>query len=125
MGYGCYYTNKETETRAFWVEVDYEDDQENEFAWNNEILNLQHEFESLGYEQENEHQFYNGLFNIILESGHGGKIVVRLEPICFESNLFNLSMAIHEKSYTRIGKHLKKQGYPLRIASSRHTSMEY
>lgn len=127
MGVGCYHTNKETETKAFWIDIDQDD----ENIWDAEIGNLKYEFEKLGYEEETETKFNNGLFSIILESEHEGKIVIRLEPVYIgsydnsDSRLFGLAIANHARSYARIGRHLKKEGYPLRIASSGQTSMEY
>ena len=137
MGTGCYYTNKETGTRAFWIDIDpyYEDDNGDEiydeWIWEDTCLNLQSELEYLGYQKETNLKFYNGLYNLILEGGYGSEIVIRLEPRITEAyyyedvRLYNLALANHDRCYDRIAKYLHKMGYPLRIATSGYTSCKY
>jgi hypothetical protein len=129
MGAGCYYTHKETGTRAVWIDLDYspetDDDGEEvdkEFMWDDEVEFLGSAIEELGYEQESNYVFRNGLFNIELESGYGGEIIIRLEPRYSEGSEYQLAMANHERSYDRIKRHLLKRGYELRIATSGYTS---
>ena len=138
MGHGCYYTNKETGSRAFWIDLDYSEQIDEEtgldyanFAFGDTILNLGYELQDIGYEQMGEYEFCNGLYYLILESGYGGKVVIRLEPkgsdryYYDDIRIYNLAMANHERCYARIGRELLKIGYKLRIASSGYTSTEY
>ena len=137
MGTGCYYTNKETGTKAFWIDVNpyYEDENgEEQFfedIWDDTVLELEYEFKKLGYQKYDSYLFYNGLFNLELESGYGNEIVIRLEPretnryYLEDVRLHNLAIANHDRCYDRIAKHLDKLGYPLRIATSGYTSSEY
>jgi hypothetical protein len=130
MGHGCFYTHKETETRAAWIPLEYyytdEDGKEviDEFVWDDEISNLRYTFDEIGYKYDSQYLFYNGLFNVELESGHGGEIVIRLEPRYSEGPEYQLALANHERSYDRIKRHLIKSGYELRIATSGYTSCE-
>lgn len=129
MGHGCYYTNKETGTKAFWVEVDYtttnEDGEEihDDFAWNDTVDNLKYVLEAIGYNQESEYEYSNGLYQLILESTHGGDVVVRLEP-SEDYQLFGLAVANHAKCYAKLGRELLKY-HVLRIAATAWTSTKY
>jgi len=138
MGHGCYYTNKITRTKAFWIDINpyYEDEETgeeifDEHAWSDEVGNIKYELEKIGYTQDSTYEFHNGLFNLILESGHGNEIIIRLEPKGEEQyytediRIHNLALANHSRSYSKIGKHLLSQGYKLRIASSGYTSTNY
>ena len=138
MGQGCYYTNNITRTRAFWIDINpyYKNEETGEDmfddqAWSDVTGNLMYELESLGYSHQDDYKFYNGLYNLTLDGGHGHEIVIRLEPKGEEqyhtddTRIFNLAMANHERCYARLGKELKKLGYHLRIASSGYTSMKY
>jgi hypothetical protein len=138
MGHGCYYTNNITKTKAFWIDVDpyYEDEETGEemfddYAWDDEVGNLTYELEKIGYTQDSDYEFHNGLFNVVLESGHGHEIIIRLEPRGEEQyyiediRVYNLALANHCRSYRKIGKHLLSLGYKLRIATSGYTSTEY
>lgn len=137
MGAGCYYTNNETGTRAFWIDTEpYYTDPEtgkecyDEFIFDDTIGNLKYTLESLGYEQESTYKFANGLYDLILESGHGNEIVFRLEPheettFGIDQKIYNLAMANHDKCYTAIAKKLCQEGYELRMATSGYTSGSY
>ena len=138
MGHGCYYTNNETKSRAFWIDLSYyyEDEETKEdtydaFLWDDTISNLKYELESIGYTQKDEYNFYNGLFNLVLESGYGGEVVFRLEPLninCYYSEdvrIYNLALGNHSKCYNKLAKELVKVGYKLRIATSGYTSTDY
>jgi len=132
MGAGCYYTNTEKGTKAFWVNVEqyYEDEEGNEVFDETAFESVKDQIEDslmkIGYEVcsvGNETFISNGLFEIFLESTYNGDgIVVRLEPVDFESPLYNLSMANHDRSYQRIIKHFKEEGYSMSIATSGYTS---
>lgn len=138
MGHGCYYTNEITGTKAFWIEINpyYEDEETgkecfDEHAWGDTIGNLKYELEKIGYSQQDNYHFYNGLYNLILESGHGNEIVIRLEPRGEEQyyiedvRIHNLALANHQKCYDKLGRELKNIGYTLHIATSGYTSTEY
>lgn len=138
MGAGCYYTNKITGTKAFWIEVNpyYEDEETgeeivDEHAWDDLVGNLKYELEKIGYKQDSKLEFHNGLFNLILESGYSDELIIRLEPKGEEQyyiedvRVHNLALANHSRSYNRLGKHLKSLGYPMRVATSGYTSTTY
>ena len=128
MGAGCYYTHKETGTRAFWVDVDpyYTDEdgqeQHDEFAWQDEVGNIGCELEALGYKKSAPYEWQNGLFTVTLASGHGNEVVIYMNPAHLYGREYSLAMATHERSSARIKRHLLKQSYPLRIATSGYTS---
>lgn len=131
MGAGCYYTNKETRTKAFWIDTPpNEDDIDFNSVFDDEIQNLHYELLKLGYDQDRIDDYYhysNGLFQMILESKYEGDgIVIRLEPHTEEpANIYTLGMANHERSYYKLARELNKAGYPLRIATSGYTSTIY
>ena len=125
MGAGCYYTNKETGTKAFWIDFPFFDDKQDYQSYFETLLqDLQHLFLDLDYIQYDEYSFFNGLFNLNLETTYyGDGLVIRLEPHTEENiNIYNLAMANHSRSYERIKRALMKQDYTLRIASSGYTS---
>lgn len=136
MGAGCYYTHKETGTKAYWVSTDFARfDDEGELREDGLYLldvedmeeNLSEIFYSLGYEQmsvngvrKGEH--FNGLFNVKLESTyHGDGVLIYLEPRYFESPYYQLAMANHDKAYDRIMREVNKH-YEVCIATSAWTS---
>ena len=133
MGHGCNYRNKETDTKAFWIEVDDPDD---EFGVEMMLDDLRYEFEQLGYEVDDNSGnliYYNGLGKIELETTYdSGGIVVRLEPAFIPdfwsepevTARYNLFMANHERMYNRIKRHFLNAGYNLRIATSGYTSTQ-
>lgn len=133
MGYGCYFTNKESGTKSFWIDVEtgYEDEHGNfyadEWAMDDELLNVQTELENMGYNMETSYHFWNGLYDLFLEFGpEGDMIIFRLEPLedC-EQGTYNLAMANFERNYDAIAKRLIKAGYELRVATSGYTSGTY
>lgn len=140
MGAGCNYTNRETETKAFWIDLGFEwDENLNEVTnqiryndiWEDTNLDLIYVFKDIGYDQNSKGNFCNGLGKIELESTHDGNgVVIRLEPLSTEIwhhediKKYNLFMANHYIMYERIKKKLLDSGYSLRIATSGYTSTE-
>lgn len=127
MGYGCYFTNKETGTRSFWIDLHDETGETNLWATRGIICHVSDILDEIGYIQEKDSKFYNGLYDLYLEYGPmGDKIIFRLEPLedC-ESNIYNLAMANFQKCYDKIAKTLIKYGYQLRTATSGYTSSRY
>lgn len=131
MGYGCYFTNKETVTRSFWIDIDFllddETGEENLWAIRDFIFDVSYILEKIGYTQEKDSKFYNGLYDLYLEYGPmGDKMIFRLEPLedC-ENNIYNLAMSNFQKCYDKIAKTLISYGYELRIATSGYTSCKY
>lgn len=132
MGYGCYFTNKETGTRSFWIDIDpyNENEEENldiDLIFDDLICDVSDILDEIGYIQEKDSKFYNGLYDLYLEYGPmGDKIIFRLEPLedC-DSNIYNLAMANFDKCYDKIARTLISYGYELRIATSGYTSGRY
>ena len=135
MGAGCNYTNKEAGTRAFWIVISYyyEDDDTGEelfddYAWNATLESLEDILLVIGYQQETNMHYRNGLYDLFFEEGHDGILVVRLEPIGNEveghdMRMYNLAMANHKKSYGKLRDELARH-YSLRISTSSWTSGE-
>lgn len=124
------YTHNETRTRAFWVDFDpftegvEDDDDLRQFEWTDMVQQVGSVLEELGYSnwRGDQYKYYNGLFQVELESTyHGDGLVVRLEPLA-DSEMYHLALANHDRSYERIKKALLKAGFPLRIATSGYTS---
>ena len=137
MGAGCYYTHNNSEIenrRAFWIDMNYTSEDEDgneihdEFIWDDTIGNLKYTFKEIGYNNVSEYIFENGLFQIELESGYGGEIIVRLEPkgeeryYAEDNSIHNLALSNHDRSYDKIKRALLAEGYELRIATSGYTS---
>ena len=130
MGAGCYYTNRETQTKAVWVSIPEWAEQGNEAEYyeryNEHHSELVDQLQGLGYDQVDANICQNGLFEIHLESTyHGDGIVIRMEPITYNGELdmqvYNLAMANHQKCYDKIIRELKSI-FELRIATSGYTS---
>jgi hypothetical protein len=133
MGAGCYYTHKETGTKAFWIDLDnleYDENDSDQYEDNFwfEVENIKTQIHSLNYEIDrfDRLKLYNGLAEVKLESTYyGDGIVVLLEPNQYQdSALFNLFLANHNRMYNRIKRKLLQAGYKLRIATGGFTSME-
>ncbi len=122
MGAGCYYTHKCNKEKAAWVVVpDFGNDQE---AFDDWFFFLKDEIGNLGYEEINKRHFQNGLFDLYLDSTYYGEgVILRLEPRANEwEKEYNLAMANHSRSETKLLKTLIKLNYSLRIATSGYTS---
>jgi hypothetical protein len=121
VGAGCYYTHKETKTKAFWVELDFAEEEEDTFfLWDWYMEEIGSCLELTGYSKRSTYNYFNGLFEVCLESTYEGDgLVVRLEP-CEE--YYNLAMANHDRSYDKIKNVILSQGFELRIATSGYTS---
>lgn len=130
MGAGCYYTHKETNTKAYWVEFGYFDQDLYDSVVEDILGELKKIFEKLGYQQIDDRfgkpslVFENNLFSIQLESTyHGDAFVIRLEPQSNEHPLYQLALGRHAAEYKRIMRQVN-QLYPLHIATSSWTSTE-
>lgn len=126
MGAGCYYRNKETGTKAFWIDL-YDDDEnghERELTFHDTIQDIGNILEGQStFEQIEDDHYISSLYELRLEStyyGHG--LVFRMEP---HEDYYNLAMANHAKNYKFIAKLIHAAGYRLRIATSGWTSGEY
>lgn len=125
MGAGCYYTNKETGTKSFWIDLDSfmnEDENFNDF-WSGYFKTILNE---LGYIEIDNNKFINGLYTLYLEfTYYGNGLIFRLEPHEDDTKIYNLAMANFDKNYHHLARVLIKDNFKLRIASSSYTSMEY
>ena len=114
------------EQKPFGIDFPFfEEDQDYyHFYFETLLQDLQHLFLDLDYIQSDEYSYFNGLFNLNLETTyHGDGLVIRLEPHTeVNINIYNLAVANHSRSYERIKRALMKQGYTLRIATSGYTS---
>ena len=117
MGAGCYYTNNETNTKAFWIDLG---DVHSDFYLDSISENL----ENLNFIDSKEGYYYNGLYQIYVESTYyGDGLVIRMEPQTeYGINIYNLAMANHSKHYAHLIKEFSKN-FDLRMASSSYTSM--
>jgi hypothetical protein len=139
MGAGCYYTHKETGTKACWIVLpvydaengDGLDEQEwNETEWDFITEDLDGMMDTLGYYKQDRLTYRNGLVEVTFESTYyGDGIVVLIEPIYvgnyYDCKLYNLAITNHTRIENRILKAIHKCGYKLRYATSGYTSAEY
>lgn len=132
MGAGCYYTHSETKTRAAWIDLQPSQDANEDFEGNDYFDYVREDLENLltgnGYEKAYSEKcdFYNGLFDIFLESTYyGDGIVIRIEPRHDEWNhgkRYSLALANHHRTERKILKLIFESGYKLRIATSGYTA---
>lgn len=133
MGAGCYYThNTIPNTKAFWVEVESEEEED----FFHDDYQEQKDFikdclQELGYCDKYSKNLENGLYEVVFESTYyGDSILVMLESkyerryYADEIRLHNLAVANHDRSYRKIQKHLLKNGIKLRMAAGGYTSYE-
>jgi len=137
MGTGCYYTNKETGTRAFWMDINpyYQDEDGNEvyddYLFDDLLDNLKYELKDMGFDHIDNQTYQNTLYTLHLEGGHGHELIFRLEPRYIDAyhkddiRLYNLALGSHERNYNALAKKLIKLGYELSIATSGYTSAIY
>lgn len=133
MGAGCYYTHKGTGTKAFWIDIDPSHQNEagewetNEHLLEDTVFNLGSELEAIGWKKYDVDHFYNGFYDLYMESTYyGDGIVFRMEPLAgLENQLYGLAMHNFDKSYDKLARWLNKCGYTLRIATSPYTSGKY
>jgi len=124
MGAGTYYTNKETGTKAFWIDID---NSEEDFIHEYILDDIYSSIESFGFVGIDRNKLINGLFEIIIEPKYyGDGYVIRMEPHTEDDErIYYLALANHNKHYSSLGKKLKNAGYNLRIATSGYTSTFY
>jgi len=126
MGAGCYYTHNNGE-RAYWIEIPYSEDSDEwtrQDEWNDFIEEVKSEFVELGYDQDSEYEFSNGLYNIRLESTHcGNGMIIYIDEKgerrwdADDQRIYNLASSNFMKAERRIALHFNKF-YTMCIATS-------
>jgi hypothetical protein len=134
MGSGCYYTHTCNKERAAWIDLPPSQDANEDFEENDYPDYVREDLENLltgnGYEKAYSEpcDFYNGLFDIFLESTYyGDGIVIRIEPRHDEwshKGRYQLALANHHRTERKILKLISKSGYKLRIATSGYTATD-
>jgi hypothetical protein len=133
MGAGCYYThNTIPNTKAFWVEVESEEEDELFHEdYQDEKDYIKDCLRELGYCDKYSKNLENGLYEVVFESTYyGDSILVMLESkyerrhYADEVGLHNLAVSNHDRSYRKIQKHLLKNGIKLRMAAGGYVSYE-
>lgn len=123
MGAGCYYTHKTTGTKAYWLDLDYIHEEENqehaEMLWEDVCYEIQTLMEGLGYTKYSNYEYRNGLYVVYFESTYyGDGMVIRIEPVdTYDHKIYNLAMANHAKAEHKIAKAFNKY-YNLCTATS-------